>query len=315
MNELASIGRLERVPLRTVWNHEAYDFTKWLQNNVDVLNEALNITLVNVEREQAAGSFSIDLVAEDDNGGKVIIENQLEKSNHDHLGKLITYLTALNARAAIWIVADPRPEHVAAISWLNDSSSAAFYLVKLEAVQIGTSLPAPLLTKIVGPSEEKSEVAVANKEFAERFNLRKHWWQKLLDQPDAKRLFGRISPGTDTWLSATSGVPGLTFSFVVVQDECGARLYISRGQGSQSENKSVYDQISAHKDEIEQAFGGPLKWERLDNQQASRIEFRLTGGYRSPEEDWPRIQTDCVQAMNRLERALRPFINELKIKG
>jgi hypothetical protein len=105
----------------------------------DVLNDALGITLVNVEREQAAGSFSIDLVAEDEGGGKVIIENQLEKSNHDHLGKLITYLTALNARAAIWIVAEPRPEHVAAISWLNDSSSAAFYLVKVEAVRIGSS--------------------------------------------------------------------------------------------------------------------------------------------------------------------------------
>ena len=307
MNDLAPIGRLERVPLRTVWNHEAYDFTKWLQNNVDALNEALNITLVNVEREQPAGSFSIDLVAEDEGGGKVIIENQLEKSNHDHLGKLITYLTALNARTAIWIVAEPRPEHVAAISWLNDSSSAAFYLVKVEAVRIGSSPPAPLLTKIVGPSEEKSEVAATNKEFAERFNLRQHWWQKLLDRPDAKRLFGRISPGTDTWLSATSGVPGLTLSYSVVQEECGARLVIDRGPGSQSENKSIYDQLAAHKDEIERAFGGPLKWERLDNQQSSRIEFRLHGGYRSPEEDWSRIQAECVGAMNRLEKALRPF--------
>src|SRR5512143_1154802 len=119
-----SIGKLERLPLREVWKHEARDFTQWLQDNIDVLNEALDITLVNVDREQAAGSFSIDLVAEHEGGGKVIIENQLEKSDHDHLGKLITYLTALDAHTAIWIVAAPRPEHVAALSWLNDSSSA-----------------------------------------------------------------------------------------------------------------------------------------------------------------------------------------------
>src|SRR5213083_2306938 len=112
-----SIGKLERVDLREVWEHEAHDFTQWLENNITVLNDALDLALVNVDREQAAGSFSIDLVAEDEGGGTVIIENQLEKSNHDHLGKLITYTAFTEARAAIWIVADPRPEHVRAISW------------------------------------------------------------------------------------------------------------------------------------------------------------------------------------------------------
>ncbi|MEY2840252.1 MAG: hypothetical protein RJB60_2551 [Pseudomonadota bacterium] len=102
------IGKLQRVPLREVWKHEAYDFTQWLQQNLDVLNTALGLNLVNAEREQAAGSFSIDLVAEDDGGGTVVIENQLEKSNHDHLGKLITYVTAMQARAAVWIISEPR---------------------------------------------------------------------------------------------------------------------------------------------------------------------------------------------------------------
>lgn len=120
-----NIAKLERLPLREVWKHEAYDFTKWLEENIDVLNTALNLNLVNVDREQAAGAFSIDLVAEDDGGGIVIIENQLEKSNHDHLGKLITYLTGMSAKVAIWIVSNPRPEHVTAVAWLNESSSAA----------------------------------------------------------------------------------------------------------------------------------------------------------------------------------------------
>src|SRR4051812_29677364 len=115
------IGRLERLPLRQIWEHEAYDFTQWLQDNVEALSEALNLSLVNVDREQAAGAFSIDLVAQVEGGGAVVIENQLDKSNHDHLGKLITYLTSMAAKTAIWIVADPRPEHVAAITWLNES--------------------------------------------------------------------------------------------------------------------------------------------------------------------------------------------------
>lgn len=96
------IGKIERVPLREVWRHEALDFTTWLEGNVDVLNDVLDITLSGPEREQSAGSFSVDLVAEDESGNPVIIENQFGKSDHDHLGKLITYLTAIDAKAAIW---------------------------------------------------------------------------------------------------------------------------------------------------------------------------------------------------------------------
>jgi RecB family endonuclease NucS len=111
-----------------VWKHEARGFSQWLQNNIEVLNEALDLKLVNVDREQHAGDFSIDLVAEDEGGGTVVIENQLGKSDHDHLGKLITYATALDAKVAIWIVSQPRPEHVAAVTWLNEAGSVAFGL-------------------------------------------------------------------------------------------------------------------------------------------------------------------------------------------
>ncbi len=88
-----TIGKIKRVKLREVWRHEAKDFTTWLQDNIEILNDILDVTLSSAEREQSAGAFSIDLVAEDDGGSLVVIENQLEKSNHDHLGKVITYLT------------------------------------------------------------------------------------------------------------------------------------------------------------------------------------------------------------------------------
>lgn len=310
----SGVGKLERVALREVWKHEAYDFTQWLQENIDVLNEALDITLVNVDREQAAGSFSIDLVAEDEGGGKVIIENQLEKSNHDHLGKLITYLTAMNARSAVWIVAEPRPEHVAAMSWLNDSSAASFYLVKVEAVRIGGSSAAPLLTVIVGPSQEKSEVAATNKEFAERYDVRQRWWEMVIAHPEAK-LHANISPSRYSWIGTSSGIRGIGFNYSVIQDECGAEVYIDKGKGADEENKAIFDQLLAHKDDIEKAFGGPLSWERLEGRRACRIRYSVPGGYRSPEEEWPTIQNAMVQGMVRLERALRPYLKSLKTSG
>ena len=177
---VGEIEKLQRVPLREVWRHEAYDFTQWLQENLDILNDTLDLELTSAEREQAAGSFSIDLVAENNDGQIVIIENQLEKSNHDHLGKLITYLSAREASGAIWIVSEPRQEHINAIAWLNESTNAYFYLVKVEAVRIGSSNPAPLLTLIAGPSNEAKVAGKAKQELVERHHIRKKWWTQLL---------------------------------------------------------------------------------------------------------------------------------------
>ena len=176
------IGRLARIPLRQVWKREAKDFTPWLKENLEVLNEVLDLNLQSAEREQAAGSFSVDLVAEDDSGRPVIIENQLEKSDHDHLGKVITYLSAYDAQSAIWVVANPRPEHVQAITWLNESSSGSFYLVKVEAVQIGESVPAPLFTLIVGPSEATRQVGETKRDLAEKSSVRRRFWTQLLEK-------------------------------------------------------------------------------------------------------------------------------------
>ena len=312
-----SIGKLERVPLRKVWEHEAYDFTQWLQENIDVLNTALDLNLVNVDREQAAGSFSIDLVAEDEGGGTVIIENQLEKSNHDHLGKLITYLSSMGAKAAIWIVSDPRPEHVAAVAWLNESSSAAFYMVKVEAVRIGDSPAAPLFTLIVGPSEETKDVGQTKKEIAERYGIRKRWWSTLIERSaKVNKLHAHITPGEYSWIGASSGVRGLNLNYVITQDECAAELYIDRGKDGEEENKSIFDQLFANKDKIDAAFGEALSWERLEGKRACRIRHTQSGGgYRTPEEQWPALQDAIIQDMDRLEKALRPYLKQLKLNA
>ena len=307
------VGSLQRVDLRKVWPREAQDFTPWLEENIDELNSVIDLSLSIVEREQAAGDFSVDLVAEDRSGNSVIIENQLERSNHDHLGKLITYLTVKEAKAAIWIVSDPRPEHISAISWLNESSSASFYLLKLEAVQIENSLPAPLLTLIVGPSEEIREAGKEKKERAERYSLRHRFWAQLLDLAKEKtQLHANISPSQSSYLMTGAGRSGLRFDYVVQQHTSEIELYIDRGKDADSENEEIFDRLEQSKVEIEEAFGEPLEWQRLESKRACRINKRFSlGGYRDDEEKWQEIQGAMIDGMIQLEKAFRPHIDRL----
>ncbi len=309
------IAKLERVPLREVWKHEALNFTKWLEDNVDILNDNLDFQLASADREQSAGTFSVDLVAEDIDGNPVVIKNQLEKSNHEHLGKLITYLTAIDAKTAIWIVADPRPEHVRAITWLNESSNAAFYLLKVEAVKIEGSEPAPLLTLIVGPSEESRKAGATKKELAERHILRERFWTELLNRAKEKtKLHAAISPSRESWISAGAGKSGLHFNYVIRKHgPSNVELYIDRGKDSESENRAIFEQLAAHREQIEDQFGGELIWEPLERKRACRIKKNIEeGGYRD-EEAWPTVQEAMIDAMVRLEKALRPQIANVEV--
>jgi len=309
------IGKIERVPLRDVWKHEAYDFTQWLQDNIDVLNNVIDINLSNPEREQNAGNFNVDIVAEDDSGNPVIIENQLEKSNHDHLGKLITYLVSIGAKTAIWIVASPRPEHVNAINWLNESSTANFYLLKVEAIKIGESPPAPLLTIIVGPSAEGKEVGRTKKELAERYIIREKFWSQLLELSKQKtKLHANISTTQHNWIGTSAGIRGLGFNYAIRKDSAQVELYIDRGEGSDIQNKDIFDQLYKNKDAIESTFGQALEWQSLEGKRACRIRKQINvGGYR--DDNWDQIQEEMVDNMIKLENALRPFIKKLKIKN
>lgn len=253
------IEKIEKVPLREIWKHEAQEFTKWLQDNIEVLDDVLDIHLSNVEREQSTGTFNVDLKAEDEDGNLVIIENQLDKSNHDHLGKIITYLTAVGATKAIWIVSEPRPEHIGAISWLNESTAAEFYLLKIEAIKIGNSSPAPLLTLIVGPSEEAKEAGETKKEIAERYSIRHNFWSKLLEKAKSRtRLHETISPSQHSWIGTGAGKRGLGYNYSITQHEGKVELYIDRGKESADESKKIFDEFYVHKDEIEKTFGDKL---------------------------------------------------------
>lgn len=305
------IGKIQRVQLRDVWRHEALDFTTWLEDNIEVLGDTVNLTLTNVEREQGVGAFSVDLVAEDDSGNVIVIENQLEKSNHDHLGKLLTYLTALEARVGVWIVSDPRPEHVKAMVWLNESSAAAFYLVKVEAIRIGESLPAPLLTLITGPSEEAVETGVKKKELAERYTIRKKFWIRLLETArDNTQLHASISASQHGWIGTSAGVSGLGFNYTIRRQDGGVELYIDSDHHTGEGNTAIFNKLLENKEQIEEEFGGPLDWELLEGKRACRIIKRIDGGGWQDENTWADVQENMIDGMIRLEKALRPHLNK-----
>jgi hypothetical protein len=312
---MPDIGRITRVPLRDVWPHEAIDFTPWLRDNLDALNEILGITLIDAEIEQPAGTFSVDMVAQTEEGPRAVIENQLEKTDHDHLGKLITYLANIDeARIAIWITKWPRAEHITAINWLNEATDGDFYLVKLEAVRIGDSPPAPIMTLVVEPSEEVRSVRKeAQKTTSEDAANRFRFWTTLLERAKERtRLHVGCSPKGSHYYELCTGAhkSGLSYCYELLYNATFVELNIQRS--SKEENLSIFNQLLTHKDGIEKSFGSPLDWREMDSFKRCGIASELlTIGGRQDEERWEEIIDATVDMMIRLHAALQPYIDQL----
>jgi hypothetical protein len=314
------IGKLQRVPLRDVWPHEARDFTVWLRDNLEELNEVTGLSLVSAEIEHSAGDFRIDLVAEDADGNKVVIENQLERSDHDHLGKLVTYVSNLDAVAAIWVVAEARQEHSTAVDWLNQGGGTLFYLVLAEAVRINDSLPAPLLTVIVEPSEEDLASGQVEKEKGERDVFCRRFWTALLDyaktRPNLPDSLAPFSPGNSRWIYASTSKAGLGYNYSVLTKAVRVDLYIdhrSNDAGAAAEaNVRDFEALEKDRNAIEAAFGEPLQWIQEKGGRKFRIfKMSTVGRYGSDEGEWPAIHAAMVDAMIRLEASFRPYIAKL----
>ncbi len=308
------IGKLEEVSLREVWRREEQDFSVWLEENLELLGESLSLSISPLEREKAVGPFHVDLLAEDDRGELVVIENQLTDTDHDHLGKLLTYLTGLDAKTAIWITPRPRPQHTRVIEWLNEVTpeDMAFYLVRVTAYRIGGSPPAPLFTVLAGPSAEAKAVGEGKKEMAERHRIRRDFWQQLLERAKARGVHthaGR-SPSNDSWLSAGAGKSGFGFNYLVwLQDQVGVELEIRTPD--EGRTKQFFEGLYQQKDDIERAFGGELLWERLDNRKGSRIRYLIKCAGIRDREKWPEMQDQMIDAMDRFSKALTPRIAKL----
>lgn len=201
-----------------------------------------------------------------------------------------------------------------AVSWLNEATprDTRFYLVQVCAYRIGNSDPAPLFSVVAGPGNWVKDVGEEKRELAERHVLRLKFWEALLQRAKEKNVKWHmgVSPKTDNWLGAGAGKSGLAFNYLVWLDgRTGVELVISTGD--QAENKRIFDQLRAKKDEIERSFGEPLSWERMDERTQSRIRYVMNLGGLKDVDNRPRIHEAMIDAMDRLAKALKGHIEKL----
>lgn len=309
------VGRLERVDLRQVWVNEAKDFTTWLEKHLDILSEHIGFDLSLLEREKSIGTLSADIFAEGSTGETVIIENQLEKTDHDHLGKLVTYLSNLEAKKAIWITSDSRPAHITAINWLNEISPSdiAFFLVKVVAYKIGDSEAAPLFTIICGPSPEAKQIGGQKQEFVERHLKRLDFWTKLLEKARGKtNLHSNVSPSKDNLITAGAGIKsGMGWSYSITMSKGSVELFIDRGPDKKDETDEIYEKILNNREKIENQFGEPLIWDKVEGRRVCRIKSICNIGGLKNEDLWDQIQEDLIDRMIRLEKLLKHSLSKI----
>lgn len=299
------IQKLEPYNREKLWKKEDVNFTPWLFDNLELLSERLDMELSAVEREKKAGSFKVDILAEDSDSNRVVIENQFGDTDHQHLGKALTYLSVLDAKTMIWICEKARPEHIKAILWLNEStpSDISFYLLKLETYTIDGSDPAPNLIVIAGPSPVIKEAGEDKKEFVERHIKRMKFWEQLLEKSVKKTsLYESKSPTKNNWIYRKSGIPGLGYSFVILMKSARVELYIDAKTHKKS--KEIFDDLYVQKIEIEAEFGDQLDWQRLDMKKASRIAYWIKDKGLSTEDKWDEIQNKMITKMIKLEEVM-----------
>lgn len=208
-----NLDKLKKVDLRDVWPHEALDFTKWLSEepNLAMLSSAIGIELELIETESSVGSFNVDIYAQEaGTGRKVIIENQLEGTNHDHLGKVITYAAGKGAEVVVWVVAGARDEHRQAIEWLNQhtDSDFGFFLVEIELWSIGDSLPAPRFSVVEQPNEWAKAIKLSEG-LSETERVKLSYWTKYREMtqatPEFLKMFNPQKPSKNHWSTLRCG--------------------------------------------------------------------------------------------------------------
>jgi hypothetical protein len=273
---LAKLVRVESI--REVWPHERYDFSAWLLENSEYLAEVLAIELELERSEEPVGDFSLDLIGRDlTNGAALMVENQLETTDHSHLGQVLLYAAGTGAGTIVWIARQFRPEHRQALNWLNENTSEEFHFfgVEVGAVRIEDSPIAPLLTLVVQPSDWQKRVreqADANR-LSGKGKLYVNFWNRFVERvqqehPELTRRQAGSRP--QNWLDMPSGIKGTGFAASFARGKrLRYELYIDGGNAER--NLEVFNALRTKQAELDAAYGRPLTFEELPERSACRV--------------------------------------------
>lgn len=312
---MGDLGTLSPVTIKDVWKHEASDFTPWLAKNAHRLGEALGLKLEHVETEAKVGDYRADLVFRVERTDRiVVVENMLDPTDHDHLGKLITYAAGLGARYAVLIATEYRDEHRSALDWLNSVSTDdfAFFGVVLETWRIDDSKPAPRLRVDVKPDRWRRRVAADRRAAgaSELLLAYREFWSEFL--PEFKDTWPSMNrqPVADSSMHFSHS--GLTFRAAFSDGTLRAERYSTAGE--KQANQEWFDRLYSRKDEIQEVVGGPLdlKW----NPRPERAGFTVSLVYPEPidvrsQDDRRAAKKWLIDAMKRMREA---FTGELGTK-
>ena len=274
-----TLGRLKKLDLRSHWPHEAHNFTRWLSQpeNLEELSDEVGIGIELIQTEASVGRFHVDILGQEENTGKkVIIENQLEDTDHSHLGQIITYAAGIDAEFIIWIVRSTREEHKQAIDWLNDHTDEKinFFLVCVELWQIEQSPPAPKFTVLCRPNEWTKSVrsdTATQEGLSETKTMQIEFWQQLRAYgaehfPELKLRTPRPQHWYDIAIGRSDCHIALTTN--TKEDLLGCEIYINA-------DKDLFHRFNAAKEQIEQqmGFSDNISWQELPEKKASRVRI------------------------------------------
>ena len=311
---MAKLGKLEPVPLRTQWADEARDFTPWLASDegIAMLGEALGLELEVEDTEVAVGSYRADIVArEAGSERRVVIENQLEPTNHDHIGKLITYSAAVEASTVVWVAEKIREEHRRAIDWLNDRTTEGldFVAIEIELWKIAGSPPAPRIMIVARPDSFARAVRQGRTKRTETELTYLEFWEAFGDfLAQKKSKIARRKAQPQHWYDVAIGKTGglIELTARARKKDLGVEMYLYGANA-----KGVFDRLSEERSEIEAALGVvTLEWMRLPNAKASRIIQRRSLDL-ATRADWPEAHAWLEERALAFRKVFAPRVKKL----
>lgn len=322
MSSVISLGRLESVELRTAWPDEAKNFTPWLadEGNLALLGGLLGLQLEVEAVEKQVGPFSADILAKEIGSGRwVLIENQIETTDHGHLGQILTYAAGLDVSTVIWIARTFREQHRAAIDYLNriTDEDHLFFGVQIELLKIGESAYAPNFTVVAKPNNWSKQSAAAK--FAADDSLspmqalyREFWTGLIASARDSYPSLAGRKPYKSGWQTAERLGSGANFSIDANAAFTGNNRLRVEAYVSGFAAPSVFEALLARKEEIEGAFGDQLEWELLQGHE-KRIAYYMPGiQKRGSRSSWPAQQEWLLKHWKRLADSIRPAIADIR---